>query len=144
MPNLELKLKMHCVGPDNMRRLTELSRYVYETANLPPPDKQPFVGRSAFAHKAGLHVSAITRNPATYEHVNPSAVGNERRVLVSELSGRSNVLALSKVDLRDNPENTRKVLDRLMHLENEGYTFENAEASFDLLVRKTLGSYKPA
>ncbi len=142
LPNLELKLGKVCIGADRLQRLTEVSRYVYEVANLPLHDSQPFVGRSAFAHKAGLHVSAVSRNTATYEHISPDAVGNHRRVLVSELSGRSNVLARSRADL--SPEKVKEVLERIMDLENQGYAFENAEASFDLLVRKTLGDYKPS
>lgn len=143
LANLELKMGRHCVGAERLKRLTELSRYTYEAANLPPRDNQPFVGRSAFAHKGGLHVSAVSRNPATYEHVRPEAVGNERRVLVSELSGRSNILACANVDLREDPEKARQVLERLMELENRGYAFENAEASFDLLVRRVTGSHRP-
>lgn len=142
LPNLELKLSKQCIGADRLKRLTEVSRYVYEVANLPLSDSQPFVGRSAFAHKAGLHVSAVSRNTATYEHISPDVVGNHRRVLVSELSGRSNVLARSKADL--SPAEVKQVLERIMDLENQGYAFENAAASFDLLIRKTLGNHKPS
>ena len=142
LPNLELKLSKHCIGADRLKRLTEVSRYVHEVANLTSPDSQPFVGRSAFAHKAGLHVSAVSRNTATYEHISPDVVGNHRRVLVSELSGRSNVLARTKANLSS--AQVKQVLERIMDLENQGYAFENAEASFDLLVRKTLGNHKPS
>jgi 2-isopropylmalate synthase len=144
IPNLELKLGLHCIGSENLRRLTILSRYVYETVNVQPRNDQPFVGRSAFTHKAGLHASAVARNPITYEHVPPETVGNERRVLVSELSGRSNILALSGTNLENDHDKTREVLERLMDLENRGYAFENAQASFDLLVRKIVGSFKPS
>ncbi len=143
IPNLELKLGRRCLGKRNLRRLTEISRYVYEVSNVPLRDNQPFVGRSAFAHKGGIHVSAVARNSKTYEHVEPESVGNERRVLISELSGRSNILARSKVDLREHPEKMKEVLGRIMELENQGYAFENAEASFDLLIRKAVGTYKP-
>jgi 2-isopropylmalate synthase len=122
-----------------------VSRYVNETANLVPRDSQPFVGRSAFAHKGGVHVSAMQRNDLTYEHVRPGTVGNERRVLVSELSGRSNVLALTskRHDLEKRPDKMKEILAEVRRLENEGYQFEAAEASFDLLVRKVLGGWKP-
>lgn len=144
LPNLELKLGYHAIGKEKLRRLTEVSRFVFEVANVPLRDNQPFVGRSAFAHKGGVHVSAVSRNTATYEHIPPEVVGNERRILVSELSGRSNILAVSKIDLRDQPAVMKKVLERVMELENQGYAFENAEGSFDLLVRKVAGLYKPA
>ncbi len=141
LPNLELKLGHRCLGEKQLRRLTESSRFVYETANLPAPGNQPFVGRSAFAHKAGVHVSAMARNPLTYEHIRPETVGNERRILVSELSGRSNILARSRVDLSGDPAKMQAVLAKLMELENQGYSFENAEGSFDLLVRRVAGDY---
>ncbi len=143
LPTLELKLGRHAVGKAALQRLTELSRYVYEVANVPILDRQPFVGKSAFAHKGGIHVSAVARNQRTYEHITPEAVGNERRILVSELSGKSNILARSAIDLSENPEAMRKVLDEIMQKELEGYAFESADASFDLLVRRTLGLYEP-
>ncbi len=141
IPVVELKLGLKSVGRRKLRRLTEVSRFVYETANMALQDTQPFVGRSAFAHKGGIHVSAVLRNPTTYETVEPEAVGNERRVLVSELSGKSNLAARSKL-LRANPEKMELVLSRIMALENEGYSFENADASFELLVLKALGRYQ--
>ncbi len=144
IPNLELKLGCRCIGKRNLRHLTKTSRYVYEVANVPLQDHQPFVGRSAFAHKGGIHVSAVARNTQTYEHIQPESVGNERRVLVSELSGRSNILARSKVDMREHPDKMKEVLNRVMELERDGYAFENAEASFDLLVRKIMGTYRPS
>lgn len=144
IPNLELKLGFHCIGKNQLQKLTEVSRFIYETANIPPHDHQPFVGRSAFAHKGGVHVSAMARNRSTYEHIPPDWVGNESRVLVSELSGRSNILAVSKIDLRDRPKEMKAVLDKLMQLENQGYAFENADASFDLLIRKVTGHFQQA
>jgi len=141
MPILECKLGKKCIGTNNLRKLTKTSRFLYETAGLPQRDNQPFVGRSAFAHKGGIHVSAVARNSRTYEHVEPESVGNERRILISELSGRSNILARAKVDLKDHPEAMKAVLDSLMDLENKGYAFENAEGSFDLMVRKAMGGY---
>lgn len=143
VPTLELKLGLRCLGAGKLAHLTEASRYVYETANLPLRDNQPFVGRSAFAHKGGVHVSAVARNAVTYEHVRPETVGNERRILISELSGRSNIAARARVDLSENPEAMRKVLEKIMEQENEGYAFENADGSFDLLVNRVLGVYRP-
>ncbi len=144
LPILELKMGYACVGRKNLRQLTELSRYVYEQANVPFLDRQPFVGKSAFAHKGGIHVSAVQRNERTYEHVTPESVGNERRVLVSELSGKSNILARSNVDLSRKPEAMSKVLSEIMERELAGYAYESADASFDLLVRRTLGTLEPS
>jgi 2-isopropylmalate synthase len=144
--NLQLKMGRDCLsGRDSLSKLTEISRHVYEVGNIAPRDNQPFVGRSAFAHKGGIHVSAVTRAASTYEHIEPVAVGNTRRVLISELSGRSNLVAAmgSKYNLKDNPQALKKVLNRVMELENQGYIFEAAEASFELLVRKTLDAHKP-
>ena len=144
--NLQLKLGLTCLnGAESLAKLTEISRHVYEVGNLPPRDNQPYVGRSAFAHKGGIHVSAVNRSTATYEHITPETVGNSRRVLISELSGRSNLVSMagSKFGLKERPEDLKKVLDRLMELENQGYVFEAADASFDLLVRKTLNTHQP-
>ena len=144
IPNLEIKMGFETVGSERMKRLTEISRYVYDTANLMLRDNQPYVGKSAFAHKGGVHVSAIQRNPKTYEHVEPATVGNERRILVSELSGRSNVVEKAKhLDLEKHPEKMGEILAEVQKLENEGYQFEAAEASFELLARRMLGNFKP-
>ena len=114
---------------------------MYEVANLNMRDNQPFVGASAFAHKGGMHVHAVQRNTATYEHMDPAAVGNSRRILVSELSGVSNIAATvpAKFGMEKDRAAQKLVLGRLMALENEGYQFEAAEASFEVLVRRTLG-----
>jgi len=144
IPNLELKMGVRTIGRENLRKLTPTSRYVYQIANLPLRDNQPFVGHSAFAHKGGVHVSAVARNPKTYEHVTPDSVGNERRILVSELSGRSNILACSPVDFSKYPGKEKEVLAKVAKLENEGYAFENASASFELLLLKAVGEYRPA
>ncbi|MCW8132789.1 MAG: citramalate synthase [Planctomycetota bacterium] len=144
--NLQLKLGHDCLnGAESLRKLTEISRFVYEIGNLPPRDNQPYVGRSAFAHKGGIHVSAVNRNTKTYEHVDPEVVGNSRRVLISELSGRSNLVAThgERYGLKEKPQDLKKILDRLMELENQGYVFEAADASFELLVRKTLQRHQP-
>ncbi|MFQ5831023.1 MAG: citramalate synthase [Candidatus Methylomirabilia bacterium] len=146
IPNLMLKTDLACLPEGNLRELRDLSRFVSELANRKPWQNQPYVGDSAFAHKAGMHVSAVLKNPETYEHINPELVGNHRRVLVSELAGRSNVLWKAReygLDLdRDTPE-TRRILDTLKQLEDEGYQFEGAEASFELLMERALGRHRP-
>ncbi len=130
--------------PGSVERLTELSRYVYELANLKDRSNQPFVGRSAFAHKGGMHAHAVAKSTKSYEHVAPESVGNERRVLVSELSGRSNIVALTtKYNIQQDDGLMNKILQRVVALENRGYQFEAAEGSFDLLVKKCAGVYHP-
>ncbi|NBP51643.1 MAG: citramalate synthase, partial [Actinobacteria bacterium] len=125
--------------------LTELSRFVYETANMSYRPGQPFVGTSAFAHKGGMHVHAVAKATASYEHIPPEAVGNSRRILVSELSGRSNIAALvSRPDVRDDRKLLDAVLAEVCRLENEGWQFEAAGASFDLLVDRCAGTFHPA
>jgi 2-isopropylmalate synthase len=129
---------------NSVGHLTELSRYVYEIANMHFRNNQPFVGPSAFAHKGGMHVHAVNRAASSYEHIEPEKVGNERRVLVSELSGRSNIAALTaKNNLQADSALMEKVLREVVDKENHGYQFEAAEASFDLLVQRTAGTYKP-
>ncbi len=143
--NLAVKKKGYSVlVPESIEHLTELSRFVYETANLRMRTEQPFVGTSAFAHKGGMHVSAIARATASYEHIAPEVVGNARRVLVSELSGRSNIKAVvgDKVSA-DDTKLMDAVLARVVELENQGYQFEAAQGSFDLLVKKCAGTYRP-
>ncbi|WP_406700693.1 citramalate synthase [Singulisphaera sp. Ch08] len=139
--NLSLKLKGYEVLlPGSLTHLTEVSRYVHETANMNFRPGQPFVGTSAFAHKGGMHVHGIRKNASSYEHINPSLVGNERRVLVSELSGKSNISEkLAEYGLEQDSALLSKVLDRVQDLENEGYQFEAAEASFVLLVERLAG-----
>ena len=141
IPNLALKYGYDCLRPGTLRKLTEVSRFVYEVANLNLRGNQPFVGAAAFAHKGGMHVHAVRRKAETYEHIEPGAVGNSRRILVSELAGTSNiaVTAPPKFGLSEDKPAQQKVLDALMRLESEGYQFEAAEASFDLLIRRTLG-----
>jgi 2-isopropylmalate synthase len=142
--NLTLKKGYTALNGDGVGHLTELSRYVYEIANMNFRSNQPFVGTSAFAHKGGMHVHAVNRLASSYEHIPPESVGNQRRVLVSELSGRSNIIAKTdKLRLSDNQELMTRILNRVQDLENEGYQFEAAEASFDLLVRKEAGLYQP-
>jgi 2-isopropylmalate synthase len=125
-------------------RLTEVSRYVYETANMNFRANQPFVGSSAFAHKGGMHTHAVARVSASYEHIDPALVGNERRILVSELSGQSTILAkTAKYAIAHDKTLMARILNQVQDLEHAGYEFEAAEASFDLLVKKAMGSYKP-
>jgi 2-isopropylmalate synthase len=142
--NLALKRGYEVLNPDSLRHLTEVSRYVYETANMNFRPGQPFVGMSAFAHKGGMHTHAVARNTASYEHIDPSLVGNERRILVSELSGQATILAKTrKYALSQDKALMTGILTAVQDLENEGYEFEAAEASFDLLVKKTAGLYAP-
>jgi 2-isopropylmalate synthase len=142
IPNLQLKLGYRCIQDDQMARLTQASRLISEVVNLAPDDHAPFVGRSAFAHKGGIHVSAVERNPLTYEHIEPEQVGNRRRIVISDQSGLSNVLVKARSfghDLNKQDPACRQILERLKDLESEGYQFEAAEASFDLLMRDALG-----
>lgn len=143
--NLALKKKGYAtLAGRGVEHLTTLSRYVYETANMHQRPTQPFVGRSAFAHKGGMHVHAVARATASYEHIDPESVGNERRVLVSELSGRSNIVALTtKYNLQHNRQLLKEILAEVVRLENLGYQFEAAEASFDLLVKRCAGTFTP-
>ena len=130
--------------PESLPKLTELSRYVYELANMNFRPNQPFVGQSAFAHKGGMHVHAVARATSSYEHMAPEKIGNERRFLVSELSGRSNIMALTaKHRLEHDRELMDKILAQVVAMENQGYQFEAAEGSFDLLVRRCAGTFQP-
>jgi 2-isopropylmalate synthase len=143
--NLALKLPGYSVlGGTGTAHLAELSRFVYETANMSYRPGQPFVGASAFAHKGGMHVHAVAKAAESYEHIAPEAVGNSRRVLVSELSGRSNIAALvTRPDVKNDRGLLDKVLAEVCRLENEGWQFEAAGASFDLLVDRLAGTFRP-
>jgi len=139
--NLELKLGYETIGPERLTTLAAACRFIAELANLPLPNDQPFVGKSAFAHKGGIHVSAVLKDSATYEHIHPEAVGNRQRVLVSDLSGRGNVLFKLKqhgLEGRLDEEARRELLERIKQLEYEGYELEAAEGTFELLVREAL------
>ncbi|MCG2588649.1 citramalate synthase [Rhodohalobacter sulfatireducens] len=145
IPNLQLKLGYSCIPEEQMKHLSTLSKYVSELANLIPDNKQPYVGRSAFAHKGGVHVSAVMKNEQTYEHVKPELIGNSRRVLLSELSGKSNISYKSDelgFDFDKTSKEGAEIIKELKKLENEGYQFEAAEASFELLVKQKT-SKKP-
>jgi 2-isopropylmalate synthase len=145
IPNLTFKMGFDCLAPEKIKTLTEVSRFIFEVGNLNPVMNMPYVGESAFAHKAGLHVDALRKEKRTYEHIDPALIGNERRFLISELSGKSNVLAeLEKAKITQDKKLAKKILTRVQELESEGYQFEAANASFDLLVKKTLGTYKPS
>ncbi len=142
--NLELKMGYRCLPDGNLQGLTSLSRQVWEYLGMEGPRGQPFVGPSAFAHKGGVHVSAVQRNPDTYEHIDPGSVGNSRKVLISELAGGSNLrakLANRFPELEDNNV-VRAILDDVQDKEHSGYSFENADGSFDLMVRRHIGRYK--
>src|SRR5439155_20182163 len=139
--NLQLKYKFDCLRPGTLKHLTEVSRYVYETANSNLVSGQPYVGTSAFAHKGGMHVHAVQKDASTYEHVSPEEVGNTRKILVSEMSGASNIAAKAgrKFDIENDKAVQRKVLEKVQAMENAGYQFEAADASFELLLRKEIG-----
>ncbi len=144
IPNLVFKMDFDCLRPEKIKTLTEVSRFIFEISNLNPVTNMPYVGESAFAHKAGLHVDALRKEKRAYEHIDPALIGNERRFLISELSGKSNILAeLEKAKITQDKKLAKKILDHVQQLENEGYQFEAANASFDLLVKKILGTYKP-
>lgn len=145
IPNIQLKLGMQCVGPEQVRKLRDVSRFVNEIANLRHFRRQPYTGDSAFAHKAGIHVSAIAKNPKTYEHIVPEEVGNVRRILISDLAGKSNILKKAEelgIKLSSDSPQLQEIVQKLKELENQGYQFEGAEASFELLVKKALGLHR--
>ncbi|MDX1562890.1 MAG: citramalate synthase, partial [Gammaproteobacteria bacterium] len=141
IPNLQLKLGYDCVTADELKKLPRVSRTVYELANIEPFKRQAYVGESAFAHKGGLHVAAVQKNSETYEHIDPELVGNRQRVLVSDLSGRSNVLYKAKqfgYDINYSNPAVKAVLEKVKRLENIGFQYEGAEASFQLLMEEAL------
>ncbi len=145
IPNLVLKMRLPALSRPRLRKLGDLSRFVDEMANITPNPRAPFVGESAFAHKGGMHVDAVRKNPRTFEHIQPEQVGNRRRVLVSELSGKSNVILKAiefGVDLDKETPETARVLAELKRLGEEGYDFEGADASFRILLQKAMGKHK--
>jgi 2-isopropylmalate synthase len=139
IPALELKLGMESIGRERLQRLTETAHLVDELCNVTPNPNQPYVGANAFAHKGGMHVAGVNRDARTFEHVDPADVGADRRVLVSELSGKGTVQARADVDA----QTAGRVVERVKALEHEGYQFEAADGSFDLLIRKETGEYEP-
>jgi len=146
IPILHLKMKIPCFSDENLAKLTRLSRFVGETANMIPLNNRPFVGKSAFAHKGGVHVSAIMKEPRAYEHMTPELVGNTRRVLVSDLSGKSNVEYKAKelgIELGGNGFDSRKIVSEIKRLEQQGYQFDTADGSFKILLEKYTDQFKP-
>jgi len=145
IPNLELKMGHRCLPAGSLALLTEVSYYVSELANVAHQASQPFVGQSAFAHKGGIHVSAVAKNPHTYEHIDPALVGNKRRVLVSELAGISNLKYKAQemnIDISFESPESRRIIQEIKALEHMGFQYEGAEASLELLLRKAFGKYQ--
>jgi 2-isopropylmalate synthase len=143
--NLQFKMGYRCLSEESLKHLTELSRFVSEVANVPPLNQRPFAGKSAFAHKAGVHVSAIQKNPSAYEHLAPEMVGNRRRVLVSDMSGKSNIEFKTRemnIKLGGNGYDSKKIVNEVKMLEDKGYQFEAAEGSLELLIKKVTGQFK--
>lgn len=143
--NISLKLKKHCLKENKLRQLTRLSHFVSEISNMKQKNDQPYVGSSAFAHKGGIHINAVMKNCLTYEHIDPSVVGNKRRILLSELGGKTGIMLRAKdidLDLKKDDPKTKKILKLIQDLEHRGYHFEAAEASFELLMKKALKKYK--
>jgi len=146
IPNISLKMGYDCSASTKMKYLTKVSRFVSEIANMGHNERSPFVGHNAFAHKGGIHVSAINKDSKTYEHINPEIVGNNRVVTVSEQSGKSNIIFKAKemgIDLSNDKDVLDKVLIKVKQLEDEGYQFDGAEASFELMVQEAQGKYNP-
>ncbi|MBU0991255.1 MAG: citramalate synthase [Proteobacteria bacterium] len=146
IPILCLKMSIPCLSMENLKKLKNVSRFVSETANMTPLKSRPFVGKSAFAHKGGIHVSAVKKIPMTYEHMDPELVGNNRRVLVSEQAGKSNIEFKAKelgIDLDLDGTDTQKIISEIKRLEQEGYQYEVADGSFKILVEKLMGRFKP-
>lgn len=145
IPDLQLKMGYACVPEENLTQLRELSRFVSEIANLEHDDHWPYVGASAFAHKGGLHISAMNKNEASYQHIDPTLVGNERRTVVSELSGRGTVIEKAEdFGINSNKQLADKVLQEIKAMEAKGFTFESAEASVELMMHRAQPSYVPA
>jgi 2-isopropylmalate synthase len=147
IPDLVLKMGCDGISLEKLLKLRELSLFVDETANFIPDKHRPYVGDAAFAHKGGIHVSAVQRNPATYEHIEPGLVGNIQRILVSDQSGASTILSKAKeygIDMEKDKKAAASVLKKVKDLEHAGYKFEGAEASLELLMKKAAGTYKPS
>ncbi len=145
IPNLQVKLGYKCLTDENLRKLRDVSRFVNEISNLRHFKRQPFVGDSAFAHKGGIHVSAVRKRPETYEHIRPELVGNSHRVLISDMAGKSNILRKAeefKIHIEPDSPEVQGILDNLKDLEHQGFQFEGAEASFELLLKKVLGLHR--
>ena len=142
---MQLKMGYQCLDPDKIKMLTGISRYVSEVANIPPMNQRPFVGKSAFAHKGGIHVNAITKTPVAYEHIDPATVGNRRRVLVSDLSGKSNISYKAQelgISLGGNGYDSEQIVSEIKRMEDQGYQFDAAEGSLELLMKKVTGQFQ--
>ncbi len=144
LPNLQLKMGYECVPPESLKQLTETAHLIDEICNMQPDSSAPYVGLDAFAHKGGMHVAGMLSDASTFEHIDPALVGNDRNILISELSGRGTVqVRAADAGIEMDSEKAAKVVDRVKELESLGYHFEAADASFDLLIRKETGAYKP-
>lgn len=146
IPDLQVKLNYECIPSENMVNLTHTAREVSEIANLKLLDREPFVGKTAFAHKGGMHIDGVSKDSKSFEHINPSIVGNERKFLTSEVAGRTTILSkIQKIspNVEKNSQETAIIINKLKELEYEGYQFEGADGAFELMIRKTLGKYKP-
>ncbi len=145
IPDLALKMDVDCISRERLTGLTDLAHFVSELANLSPDAHQPFVGMSAFAHKGGIHASGVSKETRTYEHIRPELVGNIQRIVVSELSGKSTITLKAKelgIDLQHKPDKLAEILKEIKQLEHVGYQFEAADGSFEILMRKSLGTHK--
>jgi len=144
IPDLQIKMGKHCVPPESLAQITELSRFVAEVANLALDDHEPYVGPSAFAHKGGIHVAAMRKNEASYQHIDPALVGNRQRTVISELSGRGNVLVkAAEYGVDTSSGQAREVLQQIKDLEAQGFSFESAEASMSLMLYRLQPEYEP-
>jgi len=146
IPNLQIKADYQCIPAESMKYLTSVARYVSEIANVIHDEREPYVGGSAFAHKGGMHIDAVFKNPVSFEHINPELVGNKRVILMSEVAGRSTIMKrINEVDssiCKDSPE-AKAIINKMKELEHDGYQYEGAESSFELVIRKILGKYTP-
>lgn len=143
LPNLQLKMGRECVAPERLQQLTETAHLIDEICNVQPDNTAPYVGLDAFAHKGGMHVAGMLTDTSTFEHIDPGEVGNDRNILISELSGRGTVQARAdEAGIEIDPEAAARVVEQVKQLESEGYHFEAADASFDLLIRKETGDYE--
>ncbi len=146
IPCLQVKKGLKCISEEQIANLTDTAHYIAEVSNISLSDNMPFVGRAAFAHKGGMHIDGVSKSPASFEHIEPTSVGNERRFLTSEVAGRSTILSkIQKIDptITKDSQETQGIINYMKTLEHEGYQFEAAEESFELIIRKQLGKYKP-
>ena len=145
VPALQLKAGYNCISPSNMLKMRDASLFVYEMANMRHRIHQPYVGDSAFAHKGGLHVDAVLKNSKTYEHIDPKMVGNSRRILISDLAGKGSILAKAReygIDIESNHSVARSILGNIKELENQGFLFEGADGSLEILMKKAKGEWE--